>query len=266
MNQAKILVYISSATQVPHREGTSHEVGVFLGELVEPLIPLYKAGHHIDFVSPDGNTCTIDKASFNLMYWRFSTKRLNTSKAFLETLNRLGMNRPIKLSDLLQNNALLQSYDALFIPGGHAPMTDVLHINWMKGSQYNNETGKLLFHFHQHNKPTATICHGGAALAAGPDIDGQWIYNGYRMTCVSMLAEKLVEDVPFFNSGGHLPDYPVPILQRKGGIVENVMLGKVLVIEDRELITAQDPTSAEELGSVLIAKIESYLNLKTLKY
>lgn len=259
MNQAKILVYISSATQVPHREGTSHEVGVFLGELVEPLMPLYKAGHQIDFVSPDGNTCFIDKASFNLMYWRFSTRRLNASKAFLETLNRLGMSRPMKLSDLLQNKALLQSYHALFIPGGHAPMTDILHVNWMKGSQYNNDTGRLLFHFHQNNKPTATICHGSAALAAAPDIDGQWIYSGYRMTCVSMLAEKLVEDVPFFNSGGHLPDYPVPILQRKGALVENVMLGKVLVIEDRELMTAQDPTSAAELGLALIAKIESYL-------
>jgi putative intracellular protease/amidase len=265
MNQARILVYISSATQVPHREGTSHEVGVFLGELVEPLIPLYKAGHNLDFVSPDGNTCSIDKSSYNLMYWRFSTRRLNASKAFLETLNRLGMNRPMKLADLLKNDALLQSYDALFIPGGHAPMTDILHTNWMKGSEYNNETGKLLFHFHQHNKPTAAICHGSAALAAGPVIDGRWIYNGYRMTCVSMLAEKLVEDVPFFNSGGHLPDYPVPILQRKGGLVDNVMLGKVLVIEDRELITAQDPTSAEELGSALIAKIESYLTLNSHK-
>ena len=74
MHKAKILVYISSATQIPHREGTSHWVGVFLGELVEPLMPLYHAGHHIDFISPDGNTCTIDRASFNLMYWRFSTK------------------------------------------------------------------------------------------------------------------------------------------------------------------------------------------------
>jgi putative intracellular protease/amidase len=262
MNKVKILVYISSATQVPHREGTSHEAGVFLGELVEPLMPLYKAGHHIDFVSPDGNTCAIDKASFNLMYWGFSTRRLNVSKAFLETLNHLGMNRPMKLSDLLQNDILLHSYDVLFIPGGHAPMTDVLHVNWMKGNEYNKETGSLLLHFHQNNKPTATICHGGAALAAAPDINSHWVYDNYRMTCVSMLAEKLVEDVPFFNSGGHLPDYPVLILERRGGIVENVILGRTLVIEDRELITAQDPASAAELGKQLLEKIEKYLALK----
>jgi putative intracellular protease/amidase len=262
MNKAKILVYISSATQVPHREGTSHEVGVFLGELVEPLMPLYKAGHHLDFVSPDGNTCTIDKGSFNLMYWRFSIKRLNISKGFLKILTRLGMHRPMKLSDLLQNDVLLNSYDVLFIPGGHAPMTDVLHVNWMKGNEYNRDTGNLLLHFHQNNKPTATICHGGAALAAAPDIDGLWAYANYRMTCVSMLAEKLVEDVPFFRLGGHLPDYPVRILERRGGVVENVMLGRVLVIEDRELITAQDPTSAVDLGKQLLAKIEEYLASK----
>jgi hypothetical protein len=77
-----------------------------------------------------------------------------------------------------------------------------------------------------------------------------------------MLAEKLVEDVPFFNSGGHLPDYPVLILERRGGVVENVMLGRVLVIEDRELITAQDPASAVDLGKQLLVKIEKYLASK----
>lgn len=259
MKKAKILVYTSSATQVPHKEGNSHEVGVFLGELVEPLMPLYEAGHQLDFVSPDGKPCTIDKASFNLMYWSFSKKRLKKSREFLETLNKLGMDRPMKIFDVLNDQQLLNSYDVLFIPGGHAPMTDVLHKNWMKSDEYNKETGELLLHFHQNKKITATICHAGAALAAAPEIDGQWIYKGYKMTCVSMLAEKLVEDVPFFNSGGHMPDYPVPILKRKGGIVENVLLGQVLVIEDRELITAQDPTSAEELGKQLIAKIDNYL-------
>lgn len=256
MHNARILVYISSATRIPHREGTSHSAGIFLGELVEPLLPLYEAGHHIDFVSPDGRTCTIDKASFNLLYWRFSTRRLKAAIAFEDTLSLLGMDKPMKLYELLQDQALLQSYDMLFIPGGQAPMTDILHVNWMLGNEYNTGTGRLLLHFHQHNKPTAAICHGSAALAAAPQVDGQWIYHGYRMTCVSLLAEKLVEDIPFFHTGGHLPDYPVSILTRQGGIVENVMLGKVLVIEDRELITAQDPTSAEELGSRLLARIE----------
>ena len=37
---AHILVYVSSARAVPFREGGSHAVGVFLGELTEPLEPI----------------------------------------------------------------------------------------------------------------------------------------------------------------------------------------------------------------------------------
>ena len=35
--KANILVYVSSAKTVPYKEGGSHAVGVFLGELTEPL-------------------------------------------------------------------------------------------------------------------------------------------------------------------------------------------------------------------------------------
>lgn len=259
MTKAKVLVYTSSATQVPHREGGGHKVGVFLGELVEPLEPLIDAGHELVFVSPDGRACTIDENSFKLSYWKFSRRRLEHAKHYWNKLKALGLERPIKLSELLADEKNLESYHALFIPGGHAPMTDVLHKNWMESSDINEETGRLLLHFHQRQKPTSLICHASAALAAAPSVDGQWIYSGYQMTCVSMLAEKLVEDMPVFNAGGHMPDYPVPMLERKGGIVKNVFLGRSLVVDDRELMTGQDPYAAEELGQKLLKKIEQYL-------
>jgi putative intracellular protease/amidase len=259
MKKATILVYTSSATRVPHREGGGHEAGVFLGELVEPLEAILDAGHHLEFVSPDGKGCHIDEHSTHLSYWAFSHKRLDHAKAFLATLESIGLQNPMKLSRLLADRAKLKSFDGLFIPGGHAPMTDVLYRNWFKGNEINTETGELLLHFHLAEKPTALICHGSAALGAAPDLDGKWIYDGYRMTCVSMLGEKLAEDMPMFNVGGHLPDYPVLILKRKGGNVQNVMLGKSLVVEDRELITGQDPLSAAELGKKLLLKIEHFM-------
>ena len=262
MKQAVILVYTSSATRVPHREGGSHEVGVFLGELVEPLEPLLNAGYRLEFVSPDGKGCTIDKHSFHLTYWGLSQKRLDHAREFLSRLEGLGLGTPMKLSDLLSDKTKLDRYDALFIPGGHAPMTDVLHRNWLESEEINTETGELLLHFHQTARPTALICHGVAALAAAPEIEGKWIYDGYRMTCVSMLGEQVTEDVPFFNVGGHMPDYPVRILERKGGEVTNALLGRSLVIEDRELITGQDPMAAQELGSKLLLKIEKHLQVQ----
>ncbi len=73
-----------------------------------------------------------------------------------------------------------------------------------------------------------------------------------------MAAEHLTEDIPFFGIGGHMPDYPVRILQRMGGKLFTKMLSKSNVVDDRELITGQDPYSAQELGEKLLAKIQSW--------
>lgn len=260
MKRASILVYTSSATKIPLKEGGTHDVGIFLGELVEPIEPLIKAGHIVEFVSPDGNGCVIDPASYNLSNWGLSRSKMEHAKKFYETrLQELGIGRPMKLSDVISDASKLNSYDALFIPGGHAPMTDILHKNWLKSSEYNLETGELLLHFHENKKITSAICHGAAALGAAPKVGGQWIYSKYKMTCVSMAAEWLTEDIPCFNIGGHMPDYPKHILERLGGEVRTKMLGISNVVDDRELITGQDPYSARELGEKLVQKIQQRL-------
>lgn len=259
MVKKKILVYTSSATKIPLKEGGTHSVGVFLGELVDPIEPLIEAGHQVEFVSPDGNACVIDKNSYKLSNWGFSKKRMLHAKHYYETkLHELGIDKPYKLIEILQDKARLNSYDVLFIPGGHAPMTDILYRNWLASDELNTETQELLHHFHSHNKITAAICHGSAALGAGPKINNKWIYDGYEMTCVSMAGEHLIEDIPFFGIGGHMPDYPVKILERLGGKVKTKMLTRSNVIDDRELITAQDPYSAVELGEKLLAKIKNW--------
>ena len=260
MQKAKILVYTSSATEIPLREGGTHQVGIFLGELVEPLEPLIEAGHSVTFFSPNGKGCVIDKASYKLSNWGLSKSKMEHAKHYFETkLQELGIGTPGKISDLLNDKAELCTYDAVFIPGGHAPMTDILHSNWLQSNAYNPETGELLLHFHNSNKTTAAICHGSAALAAAPEVNGKWIYSSYDMTCVSMAAERLTEDIPFCNIGGHMPDYPVHILERLGAKVHTKMLGLSNVVECNELITGQDPYSAKELGEKLLAKIEHQL-------
>lgn len=69
MKRAHILVYTSSATKIPLVGGGTHDVGIFLGELVEPIEPLIQAGHLVEFVSPDGKGCVIDPASYRITNW-----------------------------------------------------------------------------------------------------------------------------------------------------------------------------------------------------
>jgi putative intracellular protease/amidase len=58
--------------------------------------------------------------------------------------------------------------------------------------------------------------------------------------------------------GGHMPDYPFRILKRMGGKVTVKMLSKSNIVDDRALITGQDPYSAQELGEKLLVKIKSW--------
>jgi putative intracellular protease/amidase len=250
-----ILVYVSSATAVPYREGGKHQVGVFLGELTEPLEPLIKAGHHLTFMSPDGQPPHIDKNSYRLLYWGFNRRRIHKADQVKIKLDKLGMSQPLKAADVIASG--LDKYDVLFIPGGHAPMTDILYKDWLTGTEINSETGVILKHFHTSQKITALICHAPSVLAAAPQLDGKWIYDGYKMTCVTMLAEFLIEDIPPFKvMKGHLPDYPAHILHRHGAILRNKWIPMLSnVVEDRELITGQDPYSAELLGIKLLEKI-----------
>jgi putative intracellular protease/amidase len=257
MKSQRVLCYVSSANAVPFREGGSHTVGVFLGELTEPLEPLLAAGHTVHFVSPDGRGPHIDRNSFRMLYWRWSKRRLRHAQAYYERLKGMGVERPMKLDDLLADPEHLDTYDVLFVPGGHAPMTDILFRDWLSGTELNHRTGKLLEHFHRAHKTTALICHAPCVLAAAPDSQGIWIYHGYRMTCITMLSERLVEDIPLFKvMDGHLPDYPQHILQRKGARVQQINIPMwPWVVEDRELITGQDPYSATLLGKRLLAKM-----------
>jgi putative intracellular protease/amidase len=257
--KGRVLLYTSSASRVPHREGGGHACGTWLSEITHPLQPLSAAGYAFDCVTPDGRPCVIDQRSYSRLEWALLGGQRAGALAFIETLNAQGFASPMRLADLLASSTSLEAYDALFIPGGHAPMTDVLHKNWFEGSALNDDTGRLLRHFHDALKPTALICHAPAVLGAAPDIDGKWLYDGYAMTCVSTFEEWLVENLPFVRTGGHKSDYPKAILERRGGRVTNVRLFKSLVVQDRELITAQDPFAGRELGTRLLKHVNRYV-------
>jgi putative intracellular protease/amidase len=261
--KGKILAYLSSADRVPLKEGGTHATGVFLGELTEPL-KLFLYDYEIDFVTPNGGKTVIDKNSYKLMYWGFSKKKLEEGESVLAKMKKAGMENPKSLKVLLEEPGGLDEYDMLFIPGGHSPMTDILYEDWLKSEALNKNTGRLLGHFHERNKPTALICHAPSVLAAAGDIDGVWVYTGYRMTCITRVNEWLTEDAPFFKViDGHLKNYPEKILRDKGAMLQQKNIPMLSnVIEDRELITGQDPYSAKLLGERMKLKLDGYLSKK----
>ena len=82
-------------------------------------------------------------------------------------------------------DAELDEFDAVFAPGGHGPMVDLSD---------NPDVGRLLAALHRKRAPIAALCHGPAMLLSAPErADGQWLFDGYRMTSFTDEEEDQTE-------------------------------------------------------------------------
>ena len=195
----------------------------------------------------------MDASSNDKAFFNGSEERRASAKAFTDNLT------PISFKEAL---AHLNDYKAIFIPGGHAPMTDLMQ---------SKDLGTMLRTFHEEGKPTAMICHGPvAALAALPNaaayrkdlVDGDfakaqedskdWIYSGYHMTVLSDGEEWPGE----LAKGTEMPFHVEQALQIAGGYMEEGALYQSHVVKDRELITGQNPASDIALAKALVSAIE----------
>jgi putative intracellular protease/amidase len=259
MSKGKVLVLVSAAADVPLREGGSHRTGVFLGELVEPAIAMVDAGYELEFASPGGRKPTIDPDSHRLMYWHGSKAKLARAKAKLARLVALGLNSPSKIEDLAADGSSLENYVGVFAPGGHGPITDLFYVNGTR--EPNLDVAKILGFFHTTGRPTGLICHASVLAANVTNGDGTWAYAGYKMTVITRLTEWMNEDFPPTKvMRGHLVEYPVDVLKEKGAKLSLQMIPMVPhVVEDRELMTGQDPFSAARMGKLFVRKLDASL-------
>ena len=253
----RVLIVVSAADRIPLREGGDEATGTYLGELIEPTNAMLDAGFRLSFATPGGRVPTIDGTSCSLMYFGMSRRRRDAAMAGYTGLLARGLATPARLEDIAYDTRQLDGFDALFVPGGHAPLVDLLHRDVFTGAALNDDFGALLEHFHDRGRTTALICHAPAALAAAPDVDGRWIYDGYRMTCFKTVVDTMLCTVPLARRfRGHLRDDPTELLRSRGARVEQTRLPMgSLVVEDRELLTGQDPYSAKALGAAAVAKI-----------
>lgn len=118
----------------------------------------------------------------------------------------------------------------------------------------DKDVARILKHFHEHQKPTAVICHGPIALlSARTGVPGEdFIYKGYKVACYSNIEEKSNELL----WGGKLRKCE-DALREAGLEVQTAALpltGKVVV--DREVVSGENPTSADGLGKKFVEMLE----------
>ncbi len=245
---ANVLVVLSDANHLDLKNGKVFSTGFYLNELTQPVRMLIAAGHDITYATPKGNAPTLDQRSADPMYFNGDAADMKANLAFIDKLSLTSTtNSPvISLSRVEQIG--YDRFDAVYIPGGHAPMQDLIA---------SPELGRLLTNFHQKNKTTALVCHGPAALLsalAGAPAKSTWIYHGYRMTVISNQEEELAKSAL---NGGEMKLLPQNGLERAGGkYSSNTTPWTAHVVSDRELITGQNPASALKVGEALVARLK----------
>lgn len=153
----KVLIILSSEDKITLQENVVHETGFFLSELMRPVKILMDKGLELEFANPSGNPATLDPISDDPR-WFAGKEEYNELRTLCENLGLCGRHRtgtlsPRKLSTISDSEAL--QYAGIFIPGGHAPMEDLIK---------DNQLGHLLTTLNTANRPIALICHGVIAL------------------------------------------------------------------------------------------------------
>ncbi len=230
--RARVLVVLSAAKTIELERGGSTEAGVYLAEIAVPVRRMIDAGAKITVVSPGGATPTLDPVSDDKK-WFDGREEYDAAKALFA---HPAFQHPGRLEEV--SDAVLDVFDAVFLPGGHAPMTDLAA---------NRDLARILRRQHAANKLTGAICHGTSGLLS-TSTDGQpFLYAGYRLTGYSAKEETL--GVLF----GYVGGMPKLRLQRAfeaaGARYSHSFLPFTShVVHDRELVTGQDPQSTEEFG------------------
>jgi putative intracellular protease/amidase len=153
-----------------------------------------------------------------------------------------GFQQPASLNDMTDEE--MAAFDAVFAPGGHGPMVDMAD---------NANVTRLLGILHAKNATIASLCHGPALLLAAPgNTDGQWLFDGYRVTSFTDEEESQTP------SGKHgMEWYLETALRNAGAVFDDAPAAWVShVVVDRNLITAQNPNSADAVADAVLKSLE----------
>ncbi|MFD9326252.1 type 1 glutamine amidotransferase domain-containing protein [Streptomyces sp. NPDC060065] len=230
---AKLLFVLTGATYWVLKDGTRYATGYWAEEFAAPYKLITEAGHEVVVATPNGVTPNVD-----MMSLRPSMAGGEQGALDLEEIIRSAeaMRRPLQLSDVR-----LEDYDAVYVPGGHGPMADLA---------LDADVGRILTAQLASGNPLAIVCHGPAAILA-TRIHGESPFKGYRITCFTNEEEE----------GVGLADRVQWLLETElkdeiGVEFSRGEIWKPYMVEDRNLITGQNPDSAAVLAERLLELVK----------
>ncbi|UII55869.1 type 1 glutamine amidotransferase domain-containing protein [Cytobacillus spongiae] len=216
----KILFVVTNHTELSQDKQT----GIWLSEFAEAYIEFTKEGFHVTVASPLGGKSTVDPGSINE----------DTPQEMLDTEKYL--QNTAKLDDVTHD-----SFDALFLPGGHGTMFDL---------PGNMKLQELLRDFYEMDKVVAAVCHGPAGLVGTTLSNGQPLVAGKR---VNAFTDREEADTGL---GEHLPFLLESRIRELGAIFVAAPNWTTHFEADGNLITGQNPQSTMAVTKAVIEKLK----------
>jgi putative intracellular protease/amidase len=219
----KILFVVSSADHIGPK---NRKTGNLLTEVAHPYEAFKKRGYDIDVYSVKGGNAPIDMVELEDP----------VNQAFLKGDGPSRFKSTGKIEDVS-----IDGYDAVFVPGGLAPVVDMPD---------NPTVQKILSGMYESGKVVSAVCHGPVSLINVKLKDGSYLVKGKKVTGFSIAEENgyAKEDVPF-----ELED----ALKKSGGDYSAVAPWQPHSITDGRLVTGQNPASAQGVAERVIAILEA---------
>jgi putative intracellular protease/amidase len=225
----KILIVLTSHSELGD---TGEKTGFWVEEFAAPYYELAEAGAEIILASPKGGQPPIDPKSEEAGAQTKFTHRFDQDEPLKQKLARTLKLRDVNVAD----------YDAVFYPGGHGPMWDLVK---------DTNSIALIEAFQQQGKPMALVCHAPCALLKAKLPNGDRLVKDRQVTGFSDTEEaavKLAQTVPFL-----LEDE----LKKAGAHYSKGPDWGVYVKIDGLLITGQNPASSADAAKALLKLLQN---------
>lgn len=223
----KVLFVVTSNDKLGN---TGEKTGFWSEEFAAPYYELLDQGVEITIASPLGGQPPIDPKSADPASATEDTKRFDSDKVLQEKLKNT-----LKLSTVNQKD-----YDAVFYPGGHGPLWDLVE---------DKSSIALIEAFYTNNKPVAFVCHAPAVLK-NVKVKGDYLVKGKKVTGFTNSEEEavgLTKVVPFL-----LED----ALTQNGAEFSKGANWQPYAVADGLLITGQNPASSKLVAGKLLQELK----------
>ncbi len=227
---ANILMVVSGADSLTMRDGSEHPTGYWAEELVVSHQSLINAGHTVHIATPSGVKPTVDQVSLAAES-AGGQDRADGFRNYIDAIDA-ELSAPLVLADVDAD-----AYDAVVMPGGHGPMSDLYQ---------DADLGRLLVSADKAGKVIAPFCHGPAGLLSAKASDGSYAFAGRRLT-VFTDEEELNG-----GTGPNTPWFVEEVLKDNGAVIENGAAWSSNVVRDGNLISGQNPQSSEDVAKEVI--------------